>query len=307
MGLYDDILNRLKTQNSTSTFDPQYDQTKQNIQTGIAGLQSQQEQTTRRNDEDYSAAVSKLGQQRETDLSNLKNRMANKGTLYSGADVTEQRKLASQYQDASAQLGQTKTRANEDLTGQITSKLNEYNTQLSQSQRDSADREAARQEAAAQQQAEAESTKQAADQQRVFMEDLQSKLLQSAQPQPTATGQFTAPTTTVPPDLASQLQQMTNGGGATATPTPPLPTAVHLVGPVNIQAQELQTLLQKGGYAPGPIDGKLGPKTAAALGRWKAANGIPVDGDLTMELVNQLRSQSSQFSVPARGTSSGMA
>lgn len=57
------------------------------------------------------------------------------------------------------------------------------------------------------------------------------------------------------------------------------------------EIQELQTLLTRLGYRPGPIDGYMGPKTAAAIRRFEAATGLPERGAATPAILQALRQQ----------------
>ena len=45
-----------------------------------------------------------------------------------------------------------------------------------------------------------------------------------------------------------------------------------------VQASEVQRALQRAGYDPGPIDGKLGKKTKAAIKSFQRKNGLNADG-----------------------------
>ncbi|MBI4639779.1 MAG: peptidoglycan-binding protein, partial [Candidatus Tectomicrobia bacterium] len=47
-----------------------------------------------------------------------------------------------------------------------------------------------------------------------------------------------------------------------------------------IRVMEAQAILRDLGFDPGPVDGKLGPKTKEALRRFQAAQGLPITGDL---------------------------
>ncbi len=46
------------------------------------------------------------------------------------------------------------------------------------------------------------------------------------------------------------------------------------------------------GYEPGPVDGKQGPETLAAVNRYERASGLaPVDDDITVDVINRLRTE----------------
>ena len=58
-------------------------------------------------------------------------------------------------------------------------------------------------------------------------------------------------------------------------------------------AMWLQSRLTAHGYAPGPIDGRIGPATIAAVRAFEAANGLPVDGTADEIVVKALRAPAS--------------
>lgn len=71
----------------------------------------------------------------------------------------------------------------------------------------------------------------------------------------------------------------------TPTPTPtPAPTPLWRDG-----IQQLQRGLAGLGLDPGPADGAMGPRTAAAIRAFQAAAGLPVDGEATEPVLQRLR------------------
>ncbi len=75
-----------------------------------------------------------------------------------------------------------------------------------------------------------------------------------------------------------------------AGPTKPRPSpgaGAPLPDPRVIEG--LQRDLRSLGYDPGPIDGRLGPRTLAAIRAYQAETGIGVDGRVTADLVDGLR------------------
>jgi hypothetical protein len=66
----------------------------------------------------------------------------------------------------------------------------------------------------------------------------------------------------------------------------PTSKASPLAWPQMLQAQRR---LQEAGFAPGPIDGLFGPRTAAALRRYQARYGLPVTGMLDAATQHALR------------------
>jgi peptidoglycan hydrolase-like protein with peptidoglycan-binding domain len=56
-----------------------------------------------------------------------------------------------------------------------------------------------------------------------------------------------------------------------------------------IYTTSVQQALQAKGYRPGIADGKLGPRTRAAIRRYQQDYGLPVTGEVSLALVNHLR------------------
>ena len=53
----------------------------------------------------------------------------------------------------------------------------------------------------------------------------------------------------------------------------------------------VQQALSLLGFAPGAIDGRLGPRTAAAIREYQVRHRLPVDGELSVQLMDHLREQ----------------
>lgn len=51
---------------------------------------------------------------------------------------------------------------------------------------------------------------------------------------------------------------------------------------------KVQTKLTEFGYDPGPVDGRIGPKTRAAIRRYQVVEGLPVDGRITQPVLVRL-------------------
>jgi len=73
---------------------------------------------------------------------------------------------------------------------------------------------------------------------------------------------------------------------------PPMPSSAGIpVAPelLPVYTASVQQELARRGYYQGPIDGRLGPETRAAIRRYQQDRGLPVTGDVTLEFVNYLR------------------
>ncbi len=55
------------------------------------------------------------------------------------------------------------------------------------------------------------------------------------------------------------------------------------------QVQEIETLLGELGFTPGPVDGVMDEATAEAIRAYQQAAGLPVDGQATPDLLEELR------------------
>ena len=63
--------------------------------------------------------------------------------------------------------------------------------------------------------------------------------------------------------------------------------------PARSVVREIQTHLRRLGHPVGGIDGRAGPRTAAAVEAFQRGRGIPVDGRLTLDLLRVLRNADS--------------
>ena len=59
--------------------------------------------------------------------------------------------------------------------------------------------------------------------------------------------------------------------------------------PADSVVREIQTRLRRLGHSVGAIDGRAGPRTAAAVEAFQRARGLPVDGRLSLDLLRLLR------------------
>jgi localization factor PodJL len=69
-------------------------------------------------------------------------------------------------------------------------------------------------------------------------------------------------------------------------------TGVSLFDPPTVEY--VQTKLAKLGYAPGPADGFMGPRTAAALEKFKKDYGLAIEERLSKELLRMIHRESSE-------------
>lgn len=262
-------------------FDPQYEATKNQINAGLAGLQSTSDLNKQRTNEDYDTAVGTATKNQTQNLSALQNRLANQGIGYSGINVSEQGRLGEDYQTQLGALAQGKQRTLEDITRDFTGKQTDYQNQLAQAEIDRGTRETTRQNELAATQAAAEAAKTTADTQRQWMTNLTSTLTSLVQPTPTPTGQMALPPTNPTAVVQKALQ---------AVPPPAAKTPQQQIQESGIDPKALQQTLTTLGYSPGPIDGIIGIKSQQALARLKQSLGLPATADMTPEIWTQIQS-----------------
>jgi Putative peptidoglycan binding domain len=71
------------------------------------------------------------------------------------------------------------------------------------------------------------------------------------------------------------------------SPAPVLPAA-HVPTPAPRFVRDAQRALRDLGYAPGPMDGIVGPRTREALRRYQRSEGLPTTGRLDVETMARL-------------------
>jgi osmotically inducible lipoprotein OsmB len=90
------------------------------------------------------------------------------------------------------------------------------------------------------------------------------------------------------------------GAAGAATGVLTTPSQVNLGKPAyrsgggsagNATVRDIQAGLQRLGYSPGPADGRMGPKTAAAIRQYEQDNGMPVDGQPSQAVLDSIRSK----------------
>jgi len=75
-------------------------------------------------------------------------------------------------------------------------------------------------------------------------------------------------------------------GGYSGTANPGVASAFD---PTTVR--EIQAELQRQGYDTGPVDGRMGPRTRAAIRQYQQQNGLPVNGSPSRSLLDQMRSR----------------
>jgi len=88
------------------------------------------------------------------------------------------------------------------------------------------------------------------------------------------------------------------GAAGAATGVLTTPSQVNLGKPAyhggsgrDATVRDIQAGLQRLGYNPGAADGRMGPKTAAAIRQYEQDNGMPVDGQPSQAVLNSIRSK----------------
>lgn len=109
---------------------------------------------------------------------------------------------------------------------------------------------------------------------------------------PAATVAATAPAPPAPAPAAAAKAPERAAAPAASPATPaetPAPTPANTASLTADEVRELQTWLKAFGLDPGPIDGFMGPLTAAAIKRYEAARLQPVTGAADRPLLERLR------------------
>ena len=75
---------------------------------------------------------------------------------------------------------------------------------------------------------------------------------------------------------------------AYANPAPPRTGGMATMDPATVR--NVQAELQRRGYDDGPVDGRLGPRTEAAIRAFEQRNGLPVDGYPSSSLMDYMQS-----------------
>ena len=90
------------------------------------------------------------------------------------------------------------------------------------------------------------------------------------------------------------------GAAGAATGVLTTPSQVNLGRPVyqsstggsgNARVRDIQAGLQRLGYNPGSADGRMGPKTSAAIRKYQQDNGMTVDGQPSQAVLDSIRAK----------------
>jgi len=87
-------------------------------------------------------------------------------------------------------------------------------------------------------------------------------------------------------------------GGATGVLTTPSqgsiskPVYKSSTGGGGGMVRDIQAGLQRLGYDPGAADGRMGPRTSAAIRKYQQDNGMTVDGQPSQAVLDSIRSKS---------------
>ena len=112
-------------------------------------------------------------------------------------------------------------------------------------------------------------------------------------PAPDAQGQATAipqPPEQADPDELPSMMSLSEG--APRGDDGPATTASAALPEPDPQVEAVQRVLADFGYAPGPIDGHMGPSTRAAIRRFEAQRGLAPTGEISGRLLEELEAVS---------------
>lgn len=108
--------------------------------------------------------------------------------------------------------------------------------------------------------------------------------VKACDPAPTTRGQSAPPVTAEPAGAVSA----TTAAGEPAR-IPPRASELPDRALTADEVKELQALLARSGFSPGPVDGKLGPRTRAAVRKYRKQSAAAATGDPTLATLLSLR------------------
>lgn len=111
-------------------YDPQYDRQASNLYGQLGSKLSGYDQQSNRLNQDYETQFANYGQAQGQDFNKLKNMLADRGTLFSGAYVDENANIGNRWQQRYGQLATGRQRGLEDLNRQRTAAMADYQTGL---------------------------------------------------------------------------------------------------------------------------------------------------------------------------------
>ena len=103
--------------------------------------------------------------------------------------------------------------------------------------------------------------------------------------------------------LKGSLMVASRSGAAAAgglSHGPALSSHVGSSAPVPDMIEQIQHLLNERGYAPGPVDGKVGNRTRIAIMAWQLDQGVPVSGKPDETILNRLINRHAALVSPRR-------
>jgi hypothetical protein len=264
---------------SNWAYDPHYEAATNAIHNNIARLTSNNQLASQRVGEDYTKNVEQAGRINEQNQKSLQNKLANQGIAFSGVNVQEQGRLSEDYGRALNELNTGKTRSLENLAFDSANQAAQWQNALGAAQADRASRQTAREQEQAAAEAQAQAANDMANNQRIWMEQITTRLTSLAQPQPQPTGQFK------PPPPPQQIVQQ----ALAQVPPPAAKTPQQQAADTGVDVKYMQKILAELGFDPGPLDGIMGKKTQLALARWKQSQGMPATGDINGDIWNRLQ------------------
>ena len=97
---------------------------------------------------------------------------------------------------------------------------------------------------------------------------------------------------------AARLEELKATAAPVAAPAAPEPAPAAAAGPPlgRAEVREIQQLLRRMNFDPGPADGQMGARTADAIRLYQQFAGLEVNGEASMELLEDLRAVAATLS-----------
>ena len=90
-------------------------------------------------------------------------------------------------------------------------------------------------------------------------------------------------------EISEELLRELDTASLERTAPPPTPESSVAAAPTRALVARVQVELGRMGYDPGPVDGMMGPKTRAAIRAFQTAKDSPVTGEVSDELLRELK------------------